>query len=717
MPDLAGVRAKLAEARDPAYPSVVAKLDAAIAEIDATSSPLPMVTTELVTPSRWHIVVGTLMSTVERYARGTQSLIVAQDRPTAVPFWILDLQAGGVKQPIYGAHTLVIDGQDVQTLTGSGEKALTFTIPAGLTPGWQTIKVRCDLDGYAKPTAHFHVGTEAVDTHVPRQIDTYHAQHELGDYRYNADGSRTKPYGHANRWCWVPVTGKPVPVADEQHPSTPFSHVPNVYNGDLWLRARVPECGELAIFRTREGVLTADTAMAYPYGHMVKKYPFGPQRDGPRGVGCISFVSGAVIGRFDRIFNPTNIFAGVDYVWSMHRFCRMGPDGRLRTLFGWRSAPGYPAFYGDSQVMPDAWEFVGRWRDDVPVERRHIARMWGGAWVPSSLAINPDGPKPAEPPGDRPPHFAPPTWLFANGWTGSICKVEFDNGTEGTHPEAHNIPPLISEFWTGLDNPFGLAVSPKRREVYVAETGKDRIVAKHLDTGAVRVILEAPRSTKRDAESHILALTVALSYARQHPVSGPEGMAWIDEDAGDLVFVSVGTQQVTKVNVDTLEWKHLFCWTGKQPDGTTPLAGRQSNDHFSLVQVSDGSFYPKGTIFVSFFGAVNGTMPIPWVPQADGTYRIKWLSVPSGTAQLHVGRGPNWNDRDYAGGFAIGEGRMIAGSSKYGVREITLALPTDPKPPSGGAAVTAYGKSQDKLLQSLVLTADGCSPFGYAWQP
>jgi hypothetical protein len=710
---LAAVRAKLVEARDGQYPSVVAKVDIALAAVDAMAGALPAVTTELVTPSRWHIVVGTLMSVRERYARGTSTLIVPRDKATPVKFWILDLGAGGVQQRIYGAHTLVIDGRDVQTLTGAGETVLTFTIPAGLRPGWQTIAVRCELDGYARPTAHFHVGTQAVDTHIPRQIDTYHAQHELGDYRYNADGSRTKPYGHANRWCWVPVTGKPVPVADEQHPSTPFSHVPNIYNGELWLRARVPECGELAIFRTREGVLTADTAMAYPYGHMVKKYPVGPQRDGPRGVGCISFVSGAAIGKFARIFDPTNKFSGNDYVWNMHRFCVMRPDGYLQTRFGFVDADDHPVYHGDSQEVPSARRFIGRWREDVPEVRRHIARMWGGAWVPQSLQINPDGPKPAEPPGDRPPHFGPPTWLFANGWTGSICRVEFDNGTEGTHPEAHGIPPLISEFWTGLDNPFGLAISQKRREVYVAETGKDRIVAKHLDTGAVRVILEAPRSTRRDPESHILALTVSLLYARQHPVSGPEGMAWIDEDAGDLVFVSVATQQVTKVNVDTLAWQHLFRWTGVQPDGRAPFSGRQSNDHFSLVQVSDGSFYPKGTIFVSFFGAVNGTLPTIWVPQADGTYKFYWLSIPSGTAQLHVGRGPNWNDRDYAGGFDVGEGRMIAGSSKYGVREITLALPTDPRPPSGGAAIKAYGESQDRLLQSLVLTADGCSPFGY----
>jgi hypothetical protein len=610
----------------------------------APPSAVPAITSEPLIATR--IIAFSTQHGESRYERYQRTHVITGPTSLAIALW--DLASGGVIKPLPGGdYVLMVDGAEHSRITvTAGAVSAGFPVsPATLAAGWRRVQV-LDPTGALSPSWFVHVGTERVDDVVP--VCT-------GSYEW-ANGSR-------HRWCWVRHDAAPAPKPLAPRARPHFSTA--LPGASLYLEALVPPTTTTRITALGE-VRSTFGKQAYFWQDLVRKLPQLPLLDGPRGVGTLYMPTHIEVGRATQTADPASAPVGALYVLDPWRLMRVNADGAIRTLVGWRHRSP-PANW---LARPDL-ELVGDW-SAVPPERHGLHEAWGMAWDRRSLAV--DTTAPVDPDG-RQRHVGGPAAYITDSQHNRVLKAVFDGGS-------HTTPAKVTEFLTGLADPWDCV--EHGAELIVSERGAHRICAYSMDTGELlRVLVQGEALATVDVNRFVrrTAGAEALAKRRAAPCVAPEGLARL----GDwLYFGSIAQEQTRRVNLVTGELQVVAPF---------PV---DLNSQFAKIAVSDGTFGPAGSVFVSTWGTTFGGWPTAALP--DG----KWWDyrTDAGSAGPKSGRGPNWGTFNYGTAVGIGGGRMVFGGSQYGLYQVTQALPGDPT-----VDAARYTKGSYSLIRGLY--ADG----------
>ncbi|MBA4175615.1 MAG: hypothetical protein C0505_03510 [Leptothrix sp. (in: Bacteria)] len=381
-----------------------------------------------------------------------------------------------------------------------------------------------------------------------------------------------------------------------------------------------------------DGLVHTFNTQSYFWSTFVAKYPSGVSLlDGPRGVGNVAMATHLQVGRVGQI-----------YFCDPWRFGKVWPNGTVETLAGYRHVAGVPRH----TARPDTdVELVGDW-SSIPVDRRGFRELWGATWDARSLTINEAA---ASIPNNgtlEKPHIAGPRLFLADTQNNRVCLLTFpiDN---------HTAPPRVTEFLTGLSDPWDVVC--EAGVLYVSERLSHRIAAYDATTGALlRVVVSGSALSTVDANRFVRRST-SLAAVRAQPCVGPEGLAFHD---GWLYFGSFAMVQVKRVHLTSGEIQVV---------AEPTLDG---NSNYMKIAVSDGTFGPAGTVFVSSWSNAYDGRPMAYLP--NGTV-WGYAAVTSGG----VGPGAPWKTLGYTTAVTVSKGRMVSGHSGEGLVMHSKALGYD----------------------------------------
>lgn len=675
------------------------------------------------------IVPKSIMDGASGYKRYSKSIKYEPGKPVVLGFWILNLNAGGQQLPFSGnwrAEVTCMKSGDVRTFDDvvptpppvvdpkKYKHAHDFTLPPDLALGqymWRAVSPT----GERSLPGFFHVGDQQVDALIPDWPSMWYA---------------TRKYKNTFRWSMIPITDTRIYTPSPPHRVTPFNNI--VPGNKLHARSLIAPVGEEGIFK-HGNTLTTAVRMSYFTGDMTGKLPFHDSSDGPHGVGSMAFMAGAIIGRATKTHDPASGPMRINYAWNLERLVRVSSHGWATTIAGWTNPRGSHApYYPDSQD-PSKWGFVGD-LSAVPVARRSFGRAW--TWVIHPQSVIPGKAGDPMPEGDgRVQHPWHPVMFSTNGWTCDLKKGIPDINQTAVWAwvyakDSHDMdvaPPKVYEVVTGLVDVFGMEMDMQNMELIVGERGKNRIVAYHLPSiqeldvqikaGMLaplvfkRVIVEGLGLGTVGAQNHGTGYKGTAEQRAADPCITPEAIKIHPTEPRWLAYTSKQMKCIRRVHMDTGEV--VF---------DTPV-NVASNAEFVLMGISDDTFFPGRSYFVNDFGTAGAAYPrvIPFDP-ATGQYLSERAIARSTSDYPPVlpGVGPDWPDRDYGGGLAVGQGMLLCGGSKFGVIEITLTTEDD-KPaydtsntPAGKADRAAFAQGQQDLVNTTVANAQGLALRGYA---
>jgi hypothetical protein len=579
-------------------------------------------------------------------------------------FQMFNIVAGGTLYTLpLGVYGLQVDDVLHTTVTVSTSlKIAHFTIAeTDFAPGWHRVRVVAP-DGTTSPTWFVHAGATRVGDYVPRCTAVY-------DWTHGA-----KEWVH--RWCWVPYNAQPTRFPVQVRAWEAFGNTP--LGKDLHLSTLMPDTGP---HRIDDGPVPSTMQwQSYYYDRMVAKLPVTPLLDGPAGIGTLSMPTHIEMGVGRQTSDPASSLMRNVYVSTPWSVSRVGPDGYKRTLIGYRGWPG-------------RMELVGDW-SAIPPERRGLHEAWPCRFDPDSVAQIDD----AASPGDdgRQPHavtpgYEGPTAFIWDTQNNRILKAMFSR-------TSHSVPAKITEFITGLNDPFGGVIW--RDWLITSERLSHRIVAHNKHTGEfVGVIVQGEASNYAlGADREPIRLpdakdeAAALAVRRKVPTCvAPEALEVMDDT---LYFTGVAMAQVRRKNLLDLASPVVV-------QGNVPV---DAGANFMGLAVSDGTVAPRGTAFVPTWSGTQFGFPVAIKP--DGT---RWNYFSNTEAAPSSGRGPLWASFDYPSAVGVGNGRLVFGTSKFGLKQWGKAASTDPV-----IDVARYDRGRDLLAKMLVYGDEGYSPYGYA---
>ena len=551
------------------------------------------------------------MSYCDRYDRMEQAIVLGPGK-TQVNVFTCNFAANGTKIPL-GVDTmltLTLDGKAVATAAvKAADVAVTFDVNiAGLAEGWYLASVTGLDPSWSVLDYGVYVRKGAVAQPGPWMPVTT-ASHELifeGAQRYQQ--------------AWVPRKFEPVTVP---YPSREFPDLATVpMRKDVVITSlAVPRPGDL--YRpalTKDGVWTTANRENYFYFDFEQPKPMLPMLDGPRGRGSIIAPVHLEVGSAA----PGGALRGNVYFIESWRVGKVTPDGTVVTLAGYRHKD-MASYWND----PTSAELVGDW-SSIPPERRGFAQPWGMAWDPRTLVINEQAaPIPSE--NNEKPHVLGPALYISDTYRNRVVKLEYS-------ATAHGVPPKVTEFVTGLNQPWDvIAVGT---QLYVSDRMNNAIKVFDMNTAA-------------------LVKTI--------PVVQPEGLALLD---GWLYYASVKSKSIRKINLTT----------GQDVLIADPTVAGSSMDYyingnsrFMKIAVSDGSFGPRGMIAYTTWS--NSYYGYPILIDGTNGKMIDWIHVNGGdtvkgTTPLGL--------TSYASAVGIGHGRMLFGTAEEGLHVVSKALDSDP---------------------------------------
>ena len=412
---------------------------------------------------------------------------------TQVNVFTCNFTTGGTKVP-FGVDTtltLTLDGKAVATAAvKAADTAVTFDVNiAGLAEGWYLASVTgldrswsvLDYGVYVRKGAVAQ--PQCMDAGDHRQSRTYFRGGSalsagMGTAQVRADHGSV-PAAANSRICRRCRLRKDVVITSLAVPRP----------GDLYRPAL-----------TKEGVWTTANLENYFYSDFEQPTPKLPMLDGPRGRGSIIAPVHLEVGSAA----PGGALRGNVYFIESWRVGKVTPDGTVVTLAGYRHKD-MASYWED----PTSAELVGDW-SSIPPERRGFAQPWGMAWDPRTLVINEQAaPIPSE--DNEKPHVLGPALYISDTYRNRVVKLEYS-------AIAHGVPPKVTEFVTGLNQPWDvIAVGT---QLYVSDRMNNAIKVFDMDTAA-------------------LVKTI--------PVVQPEGMALLD---GWLYYASVKSKSIRKINLD-----------------------------------------------------------------------------------------------------------------------------------------------------------------------
>ena len=597
-----------------------------------------------------------------------QKLEVLEGGSTQIAIAGIDYDAGGVWRALSGTrYSMLVDGEarghvDVKP----GEASVEIVVDlAGVAEGWVRLSLDGLTEGETAPTwfAYRYVDGKSKPAMMPvvtGTFDLYHAHTNI----------------HA--WGMVPTDATPIARPLERTEYPPFSAT---LKRDQMVMDQLVICHDNNLVNlpnvNSDGIVNTFNVQGYHYWNLHKKYPVFHLLDGPRGVAQTAMITHMSIGlgTVDALeVDPNSPSILALYATDPWRFMRIDNDGKVKTLAGYRHK-GRGPYHDEAQPGPTL-ELVGDW-SAIPEARRGFTELWGLAWIQSTLTTDTKAPRiPQE--DNRQPHVGNPACLLADTQNNRICKVTFDG-------KSHATPAKVTEWVTGLGNPWD--VVRWRDQYIVGERSASKIVAYDEMGNVIRTVLQ--RDSRRPGNATISTQWEAVPVGttaeiQAQPVVAPEGLYVLDDW---LYYGSRVMQQVRRVHLETGEVQ-VVC---------TPYGAASTGQRWMKIAVSDGTFGPRGTVFVQAW--MNAS-----TPHQEGY-------LPDGTRWSLYGSRP-WSTYGYGNAVAVGHGRLYTASSEYGVQRFSKKLTTDL---DIDYARFERGRLEYKRMHGRLLWGpDGYSHWGYA---
>jgi hypothetical protein len=562
-----------------------------------------------------------------RYERYRRLQVLSGDRATLM-FQGFNFTTGGAQQTLAGRrYTLLMDGTEVAAVNvapGTREAAFEFAL-GPVAAGWRRVEIGGLTNGETAPTWFVFVKKGAIGTQSVTPV-------VAGTYELANRGDGISAYALA------PGVYKPTAVPLARRNYVPFSAV--LPKRDINCTALVPlRAADLhRPSRTADNLLTSFDQQSYFWHTLVGRLPTTALLDGPRGVGTVSMATHIEIGKAAPDGVPRNNL----YVVDPWRVSKVSEDGTVKTLVGYRHR-GVNSYWEETPEL----ELVGDW-SAVPSERRGFHELWGMAWDERTLTINEAAARiPSE--NNERPHVAGPVMFLSDTQNDRIVKVEFS-------ATSHTVPPKVTEFVVGIADPWDVVYN--NGLIYVSERKAHRIAAYDARTGAfVRTVVSgAPLATVD--QNRFVKLSASIPTVRGQPCVAPEGLYKLPNDPW-LYFGSIAMAQVKRVHLGTGEVQ-VVC--------DFPADG---NSTYAKIAVSDGTFGPRGTVFVWTWSNRQRGLPFVYLPEGfgwpygAGTIR-EWafFEQESGPGQ--------WGQFFYGSAGAVGQGRMVCAGAGEGLLVLSM---------------------------------------------
>lgn len=518
-------------------------------------------------------------------------------------------------------YRLTLNGKPAATAdVAPGSKLVTFTVALDDLSGWQQIEIEPAI-----PTSETCVpGFAYVGTEPSATMPALEGTHTLKGNGYTAV-----------QWAWVPAKWQPVTV--------PYAHAPRpAFDAPLTRRNLVQT--DIAphrpgdVYRTRltGSVLNTEQTQSYYWSTLASnEFPAGiAVLDGLRGCGTVTMATHLQIGR-----------NGGAYFCDPWRLAHITPEGTVRTLAGWRHRqPAERPLQNTREAMRASVELVGDW-SAVPADRHGFHEAWGMAWDARTLVIDEASAAVPNPPnGDEKTHVTGPVCFIADSQRKRICRLEFD-------PRSHASPAKVTEFITGLDDPWDCVCVDG--VLYVSERMAHRIAAYDATSGAYLRTVVGGAALSRLTSVRSITRTGTEAQIKAEPCVGPEGLYHLD---GWLYFGSWSQATIRRVNLTSGVIETIV----DMPFDSVAISG----GNFFKIAVSDGTFGPRGSVFMVSWALTLGGFPTAWLP--DGT---RWNYGGLGAE----GPGQVWDTKGYGSSVAVGQGRMIFSTSAEGLHDVYQA--------------------------------------------
>ncbi|MFO1412770.1 MAG: hypothetical protein U1F10_02450 [Burkholderiales bacterium] len=550
------------------------------------------------------------MSSCDRYER-MEHITPLRAGSSQVKLYTCNMQTGGTAVP-FGADTtltLTLDGTPVATAAiKAADTAVTFNVDLStLGEGWYMASVT-GLDTSWSVLDYGLYVLKGTTAQPASRMPVVTASHEMV---FEGAG--------VFQTAWVPAKFDPIVVP---YPARDFPDLTTIpARKDVVITSlAVPRPGDL--YRpatTAAGVWTTANRENYFYFDFEQPKPMLPMLDGPRGRGSIIAPVHLEVGNAA----PNGTLRGNVYFVEAWRVGKVTPDGTVVTLAGYRHKD-LPSYWAD----PTSAELIGDW-SSIPAARRGFAQPWGMAWDARTLVIN-EATVPIPSENNEKPHILGPVMYISDTFRNRVLKLQFS-------ATAHGVPPVVTEFATGLNQPWDVIAVGTR--LYVSDRMNNAIKVFDMDTAALEKTIN---------------------------VVQPEGMAVLD---GWLYYGSVKSKSIRKIELAT---------------GTDVLiadpstAGSQlgyyinNNSRYMKIAVSDGSFGPRGMIAYTTWS--NSYYGYPNLIDGSTGKMIDWIAANGATVKGTTPLGLS----SYASAVGIGHGRMLWGTAEEGLHVVSKALATDP---------------------------------------
>lgn len=549
----------------------------------------------------------------------TEGIEVATGDTYRLKFNGIDFVSNGAERVLHGPYRLLIDGSEhTTTAPPEGAKEAFFDARVSeLSEGWHW----CDIDAPGQSAIPWPIYVQRGASPVPQATMPV----VLGTYGFKGT--------HYSRFSWSTVPAKFAPVTAPYRRETPAFSEP-LSRASLVMSELAPfRPGDMDRTRVTSGIVNTANHQSYYFDSLVSQYPVHALLDGHRGRGTLAMAMH---------IQPSH--GGGCWFIDPWRFGIVKGDGTIKTLAGWRHRePAERPNPVTPQSLRDACELVGDW-SAIPVERRGLWEAWGLAW--DMRGMERTGPI-VELDGDQlQSHSSNPTGFIADSRHNRVLRLDFDR-----------LDPTfacrVSEFIADIQEPWDCVC--EGGILYVSERLSHRIAAYDARTGAfLRVVVSGPALATVTPQRTVRRFA-SVDAIRAHDCVLPEGMFYQD---GWLYYASLAMAQVRRVHLES----------GAVEVVCNPQWDAGSN--YFKIAVSDGTFGPRGTVFVSSWSITYGGKPIAYLPGGQ-----VWNYGSLGSE----GPGPVWDTLDYGSAVGVGFGKLIFSTSLEGLAVISKALPTDAK--------------------------------------
>jgi hypothetical protein len=499
------------------------------------------------------------------------------------------------------------------------------------------------------------------------------------DYMHPTDWDRSVPPAIA--YALVPKTDLqtqpvPLPVRDPVPPLvlTPGTKLTRV---DLVPTSDNDTPTEYRPAVTSRGITVVDNLQPYYRKQWIEDWPTLDNFDGKRNVATAHMPLFVHAGH-----------AGGAYVmlpWSM---ARISANGDKTTFGGLRSK--FARYWEDAHFGDwDAWEIVGDWDPNIPVNERWPRRSWGMVFDPRTTILDQthalvtlaDGRKLLPHPSVN-GQITVTAFVTCEGLTpttGRILRVDFPVDINVSPPKFGT--PKWSVWVTGLSRPWSITWNAAQNSLLVSERGASRISHWSADTKQTNLgdFLFNPtgdlagsvdqQSQRFFFANKVLAPAQAAAQLRSQDIVAPEGLV----AQGDWVYYGMyALGEVRRKNVKTGQIQ--VCCRPTMADWITQTT------YIHIAIGEDGTLYTT-TFAITNFGSPEAWAPVPGVA-SDGTplTHSKLVNWRDHAYDVIAGTGGRWATGGYPLGVGAGNGRLMYGTTSKGLTVFTVADPSEAAP-------------------------------------